>query len=101
MLQTDESGTPQRSGAVVRVDQECIDLTNAWDVRPLLLRALYAQGPEVWVDLGRVTFIDSTGLGMLLEVLREARQMGGHLHLAHRSPEVERALKVTGLDLFF
>ena len=86
---------------VFLVDQSTIDSTTAWDLRPVLVRALYTQGPELWIDLGQVTFIDSTGLGMLVSVLREAREMNGDLHLINAGREVRRILEVTGLRVLF
>jgi anti-sigma B factor antagonist len=86
---------------VFEVDQATIDSTTAWDLRPALVSALYTNGPELWVDLGRVTFIDSTGLGMLVSVLKEAREMQGDLHLINAGREVRRILDVTGLRVLF
>jgi anti-sigma B factor antagonist len=87
--------------AIFAVDQPTIDATTAWDLRPVLIRALYTQGPELWVDLGKVTFIDSTGLGMLVSVLKEAREMKGDVHLINAGREVRRILDVTGLRILF
>ena len=86
---------------VYRVEIDSIDATSAWDLRPALLRAVYTNGPELWVDLGRVNFIDSTGLGMLVGVLKEAREMNGDMHLVNAGREVRRILQVTGLEALF
>lgn len=86
---------------VYEVDRESIDATTAWDLRPALLQALYSQGPELWVDLGRVNFIDSTGLGMLVGVLKEARELNGDIRLINAGREVRRILQVTGLEALF
>lgn len=86
---------------IYEVNLPTIDATTAWDLRPELIRALYTKGPELWVDLGRVTFIDSTGLGMLVSVLKEAREMNGDLHLINTGREVRRILDVTGLRVLF
>lgn len=87
--------------SVYRVDQDSIDATTAWDLRPELLRALYSHGPQLTVDLSRVNFIDSTGLGMLVGVLKEAREMDGEIRLVNAGREVRRILQVTGLEALF
>lgn len=97
---TRDSGNPPER-AVYHVQQESIDASTAWDLRPNLLRELYQSGPDLWVDLGRVSFIDSTGLGMLVGVLKEAREMQGNLHLMNAGREVRRILQVTGLEALF
>ncbi len=86
---------------VYQVELESIDATSAWDLRPALLKALYTHGPQLWVDLGRVNFIDSTGLGMLVGVLKEAREMNGDVRLINSGREVRRILQVTGLEALF
>jgi anti-sigma B factor antagonist len=87
--------------AVFAVDLPTIDANTAWDLRPELVKALCTEGPELWVDLGRVTFIDSTGLGMLVSVLKQAREMKGDLHLINAGREVRRILDITGLRVLF
>ena len=86
---------------VYRVEQHSIDATSAWDIGPALRRALLVQGPNLWVDLSRVTFIDSTGLGMLVSLLKEAREMDGEVRLVNAGREVRRILQVTGLEVLF
>jgi anti-sigma B factor antagonist len=103
MSRTDElqDAATRRSPHVFQVEQESIDATTAWDLRPALLKALYTHGPDLWVDLGRVSFIDSTGLGMLVGVLKEAREMSGDMRLINSGREVRRILQVTGLEALF
>jgi len=86
---------------VFRVDLDAIDATTAWELRPALLRAVYDDSRELLVDLGRVSFIDSTGLGMLVGVLKEARSMSGDMRLINAGREVRRILQVTGLEAIF
>jgi anti-sigma B factor antagonist len=95
-----ETELPTDQG-VFRVPQESIDATTAWDIRPALLRALYTGGSVLWVDLRDVSFIDSTGLGMLVGVLKDAREMDGDLRLMNAGREVRRILQVTGLEALF
>jgi anti-sigma B factor antagonist len=83
------------------VTQDTIDAQTAWDLRPALMKALYTHGPEINVDLSNVSFIDSTGLGMLVGVLKEAREMKGEVRLVNPGREVRRILQVTGLEALF
>ena len=86
---------------VLELHHDSIDAETAWDLRPLLLRALYTFGPKLQVDISRVRFIDSTGLGLLVGILGEARELDGEVQLVRPSPEVLRILRVTGLDSVF
>ena len=48
-------------------------------------------------DLGRVDFLDSTGLGALVGGLRRLRQAGGSLALVISTPRILRIFQITGL----
>jgi anti-sigma B factor antagonist len=103
MLGSDElpENAPPSDPTVFRVEMESIDTSTAWDLRPALLKTLYTDGPRILIDLGRVSFIDSTGLGMLVGVLKEAREMQGDVKLINAGREVRRILQVTGLEALF
>lgn len=97
---TTQARPPGRDPEVFVVTED-IDATNAWELKPLLLQHLYAQGPRLVIDLRNVQFIDSTGLGMLVSVLREAREQGGGVELLNANREVGRLLQITGLERLF
>lgn len=53
------------------------------------------------IDLGGVTFIDSSGLGALVRLHREAGEAGTRLTLVNVPGSVHRLFEITGLvDLF-
>ena len=63
---------------------------------------LVARGvTDVVVDLGRVTFIDSTGLGVLVSAWNSAAERGGTVELVASDPRVVRVLAMTSLDQLF
>jgi len=86
--------------ATFRVPSD-IDTGTAWELKPLLLTHLREQGPSLVLDLEAVQFIDSTGLGMLVSVLKEARHAGGIVRLINPNREVMRLLQITGLERVF
>jgi anti-anti-sigma factor len=50
------------------------------------------------IDLTNVQFIDSTGLGVLLSILREVQHRGGRMTIAANNPTVLRLFAITGTD---
>jgi anti-sigma B factor antagonist len=50
------------------------------------------------VDLGGLDYIDSTGLGSLLHLYREAKAKGGALRLYNPPPAVQDIFDVTHLN---
>ena len=53
---------------------------------------------HIVVDLGEVTFIDSSGLGALISALKATRQAGGDLRIADVPEQVMTVLRLTNLD---
>jgi anti-sigma B factor antagonist len=91
----------RRSGGatVVEVGGE-VELHSASHLRDELLRAGEAEHPCVVVDLSRVTFIDSTGLGVLVGALKRVREKGA-LSLVCPQRQVRRVFEITGLTKVF
>jgi len=93
---------------VVRVDQSAtvavtgeVDLSTADEVARAGLAAL-AEGARVLiVDLGGVTFLDSTGLSALVTINNQARKDGAALVVARPSARVRELFRITGLDAAF
>ena len=62
------------------------------------VRALVTEGAaRLVVDLGDVTFVDSSGLGAVIGGLRLARQAGGDLRIARPADQVKMVLDITSL----
>ena len=63
--------------------------------------AAYPAGTRLIVDMGEVTFIDSTGLGTLAKHTKRIIQPGGEVRLVVRTSAVRRVLEVSGLDRYY
>ena len=101
-MQTPISSTRGADGiAAVSVRGE-IDYANADEVAQGL-RDLVADGApeEIRVDLSGATFIDSTGLGALIEGYRAATGAGCRYVVTNPSENFRRVLLVTGLTELF
>jgi anti-sigma B factor antagonist len=94
------SGVDTRDGAVVISLAGELDLYNAEEVRSALLDACAAEPDVLVVDLGEVTFVDSTALGVLIEAHSRMIDRKG-FRLAAPGIETRRALEVSGLDRHF
>jgi anti-sigma B factor antagonist len=65
------------------------------------LRAICGARRRIIVDLTGVTFIDSIGLGVLIEAQRRTRSAGGWIRLVCTNPQVLKVLRLTDLDNVF
>jgi anti-sigma B factor antagonist len=95
--------TASANGALVTVCGE-VDLLTA----PRLGRALEAAATtrlrcghhRVVLDVSAVTFMDASGLRVLVSAMRRLTSSGGSLTLRCPTPEVRRLLSITGLTDF-
>lgn len=58
-------------------------------------------GSKVALDLGGVTYIDSSGVGMLAAKLKTLREKGGDLRLVNLNPRAESLLGMLKLLIVF
>jgi len=66
---------------------------------PELATAMVQLPPgDVIVDLGDVSFMDSSGLRVLIDVAARAREAGGDLIIAHPTPGISRLVEISGLS---
>ncbi|GAA3387568.1 STAS domain-containing protein [Cryptosporangium minutisporangium] len=95
--------TEQVGSEIVLRAAGALDLETAGQVRTAGTAALRASGPPptLTVDLADVSFIDSTGLGVLVTLWHQARNVGGKFQVARPSPAVLRILEITGVDALF
>ena len=82
---------------VVRVSGE-IDVDTGPQLRDHLLGLVAAGEYDIVVDLSGVSFLDSSGLGVLVMVHKRIRTAGGALRLAGCQPEVVSIFHLTALD---
>jgi anti-sigma B factor antagonist len=74
-----------------------IDFTSSGAVQSSLLSMILPGGGTVVADLSQVTFLDSSGLGVLVQAHRTALERDNRLVVVASSP-VRKLLRLTGLD---
>ncbi|MGH3152807.1 MAG: STAS domain-containing protein [Streptosporangiaceae bacterium] len=84
-------------GVVVAAVTGDIDISTVTQVRERLSE-LADSGQPLIVDLNRVTFIDSAGLGALVGAARVAAVHGGSVHAVCARPQTRKLLWLTGVD---
>lgn len=88
------------SGVVVSVSGE-VDIYTASELRADLYAALDSSTGSLIVDLSEVGFIDSTGLGVLIGLLRRSNEKERPLALVIPGTNIARIFALTGLDKVF
>jgi anti-sigma B factor antagonist len=85
---------------VVEVRGE-VDVYTAPQLRQRLIEVVDGGAGSVVVDLRRVDFLDSTGLGVLVGALKRLRLAGGELALVCDNEKLLKIFRITALDRVF
>ena len=100
MLEYENSLKSITSGKCLTVYLEGdIDHHNARIVRSKMDTKLYIQRPgELVLDLSRVNFMDSSGLGLILGRYTKAVELGILFKVANPSPQIRKILDLAGTE---
>ncbi|GAC1581719.1 MAG: anti-sigma factor antagonist BldG [Candidatus Elarobacter sp.] len=74
-----------------------LDIATSPSVRAALVSASERGDHRLIVDLHRVDFLDSTGLGALIGAQRRAKEFGGEVRIVAKEGQILRLLRITGL----
>jgi anti-sigma B factor antagonist len=78
-----------------------VDVYTAPRLRERLVDAVGAGDAHIVVDLVKVDFLDSTGLGVLVGAHRRLKAGGGSLNLVCAHERLLKIFRITGLDTVF
>src|SRR5437870_13666837 len=74
-----------------------VDMANAAEVRADLRRVIGSNGAHLVVDCTHLTFIDSTGIAVLLEANQKLEAAGRHMLILDVQPGPRRTFDALGL----
>jgi anti-sigma B factor antagonist len=87
-------------GLVITVAGE-VDIATSPELRDACLEAVNNGAGPVGLDLGGVTFLDSSGISVLVQARQRLAAMGRGLELRAVSRPVRRVFEVSGLAAIF
>ena len=88
---------PSADLAIVELEGE-VDIYSSPQFREALSQGIGEGATRVVVDLAKVTFIDSTALGVVVGGVKSLRARGGSLDIVCRDDNIRRIFEITGLD---
>jgi anti-sigma B factor antagonist len=91
---------PQTNCIVCHIEGE-ININSTPQVKKALAKLITKKTQAITIDFSKITYIDSSGLAMLIEVFKETRLYGGSLQLANLSPRIKNIFEIKKLDKLF
>jgi len=78
-----------------------VDVYTAPRLREAIVAAIDAGNTRLVIDVEKVAFLDSTGLGVLVGALKRVRADGGSLDIVCTHERLLKIFDITGLDKVF
>jgi anti-sigma B factor antagonist len=78
-----------------------IDVAAAPSLAAKLEEVVAGGGVDIVLDLSEVTFLDSSGLGVLVKYLKRVLGAGGQIRLVVTNRAVRQVIEITRLDTVF
>lgn len=85
---------------IITVDASRIDAAVAIQFKDRMREVLGTEQPRYVLDLHKVDFIDSSGLGAIVAAMK-LMPKGGKLELAGLTPAVDKVFRMTRMDSIF
>src|SRR4051794_27476354 len=89
----------RREGVAIIAVRGEVDLETAPRLREVIDAAIDG-GARIEIDLRATTFIDSTGLAVLVDAYRRLGRVRDAVVVLRPQPKVQRVLEVSGVDRF-
>jgi len=88
----------RRADAAIVHACDQVDIANAAELREAFIDVFSERPPaHLIVDLAAVSFIDSTGIGVVVGAHRRTTAAGGRFTVVVATPHVRKVLQITGL----
>lgn len=78
-----------------------LDAFTSLDLRETVARLIEEGARDFVINLERVEFIDSVGLGTLVGCLKRSAEHGGSISLVCTNPQILKVFDITGLSKIF
>ena len=78
-----------------------IDIYNSTQLKEKLSSLVQDKPIDLHINCSQLEYIDSTGLGALVAILKKAKQNNLNVTLSNLKPNVAKLFKITNLDKVF
>jgi len=83
---------------IIKINEENIDITNAFEFREGLIKEAEKISDYIILNMSKINYIDSSGLGVLISFLRFVKDSNRELKLANCKTKVMETMKFTLLE---
>ena len=77
-----------------------LDIYTSLDFKNFIESNIGEEKPHVIINLEKLNYIDSSGIGMLIKQLNYVQELKGKYSIANLKPAIEKVFKVAGLTTY-
>ncbi len=92
--------TTQQDVVICRINGD-IDINSSPDIRKTFAELTASYQKKIVINLAEVSYIDSSGLATLVEMLKKIKSYGGRLRLSNLADKVKGLFEITKLEKIF
>jgi anti-sigma B factor antagonist len=85
----------------VVVPQGEIDIYTSPQLKDKLIEMLNDKNIDILIDGKDLDYVDSTGLGALISILKKVRENGKKIYMENIKPNIRKLFDITDLDKVF
>jgi anti-sigma B factor antagonist len=78
-----------------------IDLNSSPNMRKKFEELIKNNALKIIINFQDVSYIDSSGLATIIEMLQRLKKVQGHLHLSNMSEKIKNLFEITKIDKLF
>lgn len=87
-----------KDGAIIKLDGNIIGIPNETEFDNIIKNLVGQNKLNLVIDLGNISYINSTGLGIILRGYITIKNVGGSFKLASLNKKLRTLLQITKLD---
>jgi anti-sigma B factor antagonist len=78
-----------------------VDIYTSPKLKEVLIDSFNKQEANILIDGEKLEYVDSTGVGVLIGILKRAREKGYDVYIKNIKPNIRKLFDITGLDKVF
>jgi anti-sigma B factor antagonist len=87
--------------SIIEIGEDELGLTSMNELKELVDTEIEKKSLFICIDLKKVKIINSSGLGILISILKKVKSNGGNLKLLNANEKLLNIFKITKLNLVF
>jgi anti-sigma B factor antagonist len=88
-------------GYIILELEGSLDIYTSTEFRNYLEKSVNSENNKVVIDMSKLKYVDSSGIGMLIKEHNFVKELKGDFKIANLKPHIEKVFSVAGLKTYF